>query len=196
MFPLFLASCNGSKSYSGVEFQHPIFESFNSFCLPLMTSSSGFETENVERLAKSSGLKAGAFNRANFETLPYGVFKLGTPEVGAELHVFTKSHLKKSNTCRVSYYMDDIPSPDKFTSWLNSNSSGWNMLSDQSGPFHHIDNSDLISVLYCDGSSVSLLYYGITDFFNRDDNNDKIVLWLKDSQNENCSDELKRQPVR
>jgi len=143
---LLLLSCLPSSSDIDQSFDHPVFQSFASFCLPLMNSGDGYGDENIRKFAALANLPEGELRKGtNWHRQPAAKFYSGDADIGAELYVMMRFATNGigQDYCTASYYTSALPSADQVTAWLYKLDPDWTLTEDTSRNFEHDGKEDV-----------------------------------------------------
>ena len=74
---LFLLSCSSSVVDKDESFNHPVFQSFADFCLPLANTEDGYSDENIKNFANLAKLQPGKLSESIIEIQPTAIYHSG-----------------------------------------------------------------------------------------------------------------------
>ena len=194
---LLLVSCSPSSSNIDESFEHPVFQSFASFCLPLMNSGDGYGDENIEKFAALANLQEGELLKDTiWERQPAAKYYSGDADIGAEIYVMRRFGINRQDNCTASYYTNALPSADQVTAWLYRLDTGWTLTEDTSQNFEHDGKEDVYGTFLkfskpqSKNSCFTLSYFGYEGIHPTRPNPNKAMLVVSETDIERLCPEL------
>jgi len=203
-----IAPTKNSEVLKSDVFVHPLFIGLSEICLPYMSFASGGEANlTIEKLTKSAGFRKGLLRNYHLEDPSRFRYSIGNIEHGSEILADSSYTVDRGiRSCTsMEYKLSDAPTIDypsipEFTSWLQTQDHGWELLDDELATIvEDKKNFKATYAVYCKSEQAEfqqVLKYYVSQGVRRGANSQKLqvnnYIDVKDVGQRRCSDFIKR----